>query len=530
MSTYDALIIGAGHNGLVAAAVLARAGRRTLVLEQAADVGGCAITSELAPGFKCPTLAHRGALAPEVISLLELSSHGLTPLQSDVRACALTGTGRSLAIWADHRRTAKEIEPFSAADAARYPDFLQSIESVTSVLRDLLAAPPPDMDAASARDLLSMLKAARRFRALGATDAYRLLRWLPMPIADFYSEWFESAPLGALIAADGVLGAFLGPRSAGSTAQFLLRATTDIVPIAPGWTARGGPGALTAALAAAAQKAGVEIRTNARVERFLVNTHGAEGVTLADGERILAKSVVSSLDPRTTLLQLVAPMHLPPTFARRVKNIRMRGTLAKINYAVSTLPAFLDLRTRPSDERGAIMAGCLRLAPHLDAIERAFDSAKYGMRSDTPFIELSVPSVHDDTLAPPGQHVVSAYVQFAPYALRGRSWDDEREALGDAATATIEQYAPGFADSVVARQVITPADLERKHGLTGGHIFHGEIALDQLFVARPLLGWSRYRTPVPRLFVCGAGVHPGVGIDGRSGLFAAREILRDQSH
>ncbi|MGE4054814.1 MAG: phytoene desaturase family protein [Vicinamibacterales bacterium] len=526
MSRYDALIIGAGHNGLVAAAVLARAGLRTLVVEAAAHVGGCSITSELAPGYRCPTLAHRGALAPEIIALLELESQGLSPVRSEVRTCALSGTGRSLAIWVDHNRTANEIGAFSTADAARYPAFIESVGSIAGVLRDLLSAPTPDMEETSARDLISLLRTARRFRALGSTDAYRLLRWLPMPIADFASEWFESAPLGALIAADGVLGAFLGPRSAGSTAQFLLRATTDAIPIAPGWTARGGPGALTAALAAAAQKAGAAIRTHARVQRILVNGHGAEGVTLDDGEQILAEIVVSSLDPRATLLGLIEPAHLPPTFERRARHIRMRGTLAKVNYAVSSAPDFLDLRSRPHDERRAVLAGCLRLAPHMDAIERAFDSAKYGRTSQDPFIELTVPSVHDDSLAPQGQHVLSAYVQFTPYTLRGRTWDDERERLGDLATTAIERYAPGFASSVIARQVITPLDLERNHGLTGGQIFQGEIALDQLFVTRPLLGWSRYRTPVSHLFLCGAGVHPGIGIDGRSGLFAAREILR----
>ncbi len=527
---HDALIIGAGHNGLVAAAVLARAGLRTLVLERAAHVGGCSITSELAPGVMCPTLAHRGALAPEVIALLDLESHGLRLVRSDVRACALTGTGRSLAIWADSDKTANEIAAFSSNDAVRYPAFLESVGSVAGVLRDLLSSPTPDVEGTSARDLLGLLRTARRFRALGSTDAYRLLRWLPMPIADFSSEWFESAPLGALIAADGVLGAFLGPRSAGSTAQFLLRATTDAVPIAPGWTARGGPGALTSALAKAAQKAGAEIRTHTRVRQIVVNGQGAKGVTLESGEQIRAGIVVSSLDPRATLLGLVEPSYLAPTFERRARNIRMRGTLAKVNYAVSTVPDFFDLRSRSADERRAILSGSLRLAPHMDAIERAFDSAKYGMRSPDPFIELTVASVHDDSLAPQELHVVSAYVQFAPYALRGRSWDDEREGLGDTATTTIERYAPGFSSSVIARQVITPLDLERDHGLTGGQIFQGEIALDQLFIARPLLGWSRYRTPVARLFMCGAGVHPGIGIDGRSGLFAAREILRDRPH
>jgi phytoene dehydrogenase-like protein len=524
MARYDALVIGAGHNGLVAATMLARSGLRTVVLERAAQVGGCVATSELAPGFYCPALAHRGALAEEVISVLELESHGLRRIRSDVRACVLNGSGRSLAIWGDTGRTVAEIARFSEPDALRYPAFLRSVEGIAKLLGELLSEPAPELDGLQARDLFGWLKVARHFRALGPHDAYRLLRWMPMPIADFASEWFTCEPLRAVIAADGVIGGFVGPRSAGTTATFLLRASTDPLPIAPGSTTHGGPGSMAKALASAATKAGVEIRTGAGAARLVIQNNAAQGVVLEGGEELTAPTIVSSLDPRRTFIGLVDPIDLPPTFVRRVQHIRMRGMLAKVNYAVETLPHFADLSARPEGERRAMLTGCIRLASNVDAIERAFDAAKYGEYSAEPAIELTVPSIDDDSLAPAGRHVVSTYVQFAPYMLRGSTWTDERENLADVVTRTIDRFAPGFAASVLGRQVLTPLDFEESYGLTGGQIFHGELALDQLFMARPLLGWARYRTPVAGLFLCGAGTHPGVGVDGRSGLFAAREI------
>jgi phytoene dehydrogenase-like protein len=285
-------------------------------------------------------------------------------------------------------------------------------------------------------------------------------------------------------------------------------------------------GALADALGSAARAAGAEIRLSADVRQIVVVDGAATGVVLATGERVDARHVVSSADPRRTLLGLVDPVLLPPEFVRRVQNIRMRGTLAKVNYAVSSLPGFTSLATVERSRQTAALSGCIRLASNMDAIERAFDAAKYGQYAEEPWIELTIPSIADPDLAPLGQHVVSAYVQFTPYNLRGTSWDAERDRLGDVATRTIASYAPGFDRSIVARQVITPLDLERTYGLTGGHIFHGELALDQLFIARPLLGWAGYRTPIRDLFLCGSGTHPGTGLDGRSGRLAAKEILR----
>jgi phytoene dehydrogenase-like protein len=522
----DVIIIGGGHNGLVAAAFLARAGLRPLVLERTERIGGCAITSEIAPGFRCPTLAHRAAIDRAVIRALDLERHGLEILRPAAPMCAPTIDGPALILWADTARAAREIAAFSTGDAERYPRFLSSVAAVSGVLRTLATTLPPSFDHLSGAGVVDLLKTARKFRALGKADAYRLLRWLPMPAADFTREWFESEPLGSTLAAGGTLGSFLGPRSGGSAAVLLWLAAGEGHPIAPGWTARGGVGGVSEALASAARRAGAEIRVGAEVRQIVVEDGAATGVVLATGEHVTARRVVSNADPRRTLLGLVDPVHLPPEFVRGVQNIRMRGTLAKINYAVSSLPRFVGVGGSDQRAREDALSGWLRLCPGMDALERAFDAAKYGGYAEDPWIELAIPSILDPALAPAGRHVVSAYVQFAPYTLRGTTWDREREHLADVATDTIARYAPGFGPLVVARQIITPMDMEGTYGLTGGQIFHGELALDQLLFARPLPGWARYETPIRNLFLCGAGSHPGSGLDGRAGVLAAGQIIK----
>lgn len=512
-------------NGLVAAAFLAKGGLKPLVLERSDRVGGCVRTVEIAPGFRTSALAHRGAIDARIARELRLDSHGLQWLRPEALVHAPAADGRGLTLWADAERAAEEIAAFSEHDARTYPEFLESVKAVCDVLHVALSAPAPSIESPSASDLLSLLKAGRRFRSLGKTNAYRLLRWMPMPVADFAREWFDSEPLLATVAAGGLFGSFVGPRSAGSTAVLLLLAASDGQPLAAGSGLRGGMGMLAAALAAAASQAGVKIRTGAEVCRVRVRDGKAAGVVLTTGEEIEASLVISNADPRRTLLGLVDPVHLTPTFARRLRHVRMRGTLAKINYAVSSLPDFVSLAGRTVSERKAALSGVVRLAPTLDGLERAFDAAKYGRLPDEPWLEISIPSIGSPDLAPAGQHVVSAYVLFAAYDLRGTTWDAERESFGDRATRVIEAHAPGFSRSILARQVITPLDLEREYGLTGGHIFHGELALDQLLVGRPLPGWSRYQTPLPHLYLCGAGTHPGTGLDGRSGYLAAAEIL-----
>ena len=514
----DVVVIGAGHNGLIAAAFLAKAGLKTLVLERTDRVGGGVRMSEIAPGFRCPALAHTAAVEPAIVRKLALERHGLEILRPEAHACAPTLDGRALTLWRDPTRALREIGAFSPRDATRYVPFLDSVRRISGVLAAALESLPPSFDAPTAGDLFAGLKLGRAFRALGKTDAHRLMRWIPMPVSDLVAEWFESEPLRATVAAGGVLGSFLGPRSAGSTLVLLLLGATDAHPIANGWFPRGGVGAVSDALAEAARRAGVIIRTDAAVERIEVTADAASAVTLASGESIAARAIVSSVDPKHTLLKMIDPIHLAPEFVRRVQNIRARGTLAKVNYAVSALP---DV----ANQSLAALSGRIRLAPNVDTIERAFDVAKYGGFSHEPWVELTIPSVIDPSLAPDGAHVVSAYVQYAPYALRGTTWDDERERLGEVATRTIGRYAPGFESSVVARQVITPLDLEREYGFTGGHIFHGELALDQLVIGRPVLAWTRYATPIRNLYLCGAGTH--AGLNGGSGARVAKEILKD---
>ena len=524
--THDVVVIGAGHNGLIAATLLAKAGRKVLVLERSDTAGGCAGTGEIAPGFRCPTLSHWASLDPRIVRDLELVRRGLQIIRPEADACAPVLDGRALVLWHDVERACREIATYSAKDAQRYPQFLESFARISAVLRAVCASTPPSIDTPAAADVMELLRTGRAFRSLGKSDAYRLLRWMPMAVADLAGEWFDSEPLRATIAAGGILGSFLGPWSAGSAAVLLLLGSGEGHPIASGWFVRGGPGALAAALVAAAREAGVEVRTDADVVTICVEDHRAAGVMLAGGQEIKARAVVSAIDAKQTLLGLVDPMYLAPDFVRRVQNIRAHGTLAKTNYAVTAPPKFASFAALDGPQQLAAMSGRIRLARDIDGIERAFDAAKYGGFADEPWIELAIPSISDPSLAPPGQHVVSAYVQYAPYHLRGTDWRTERDRLAEAATRTIERYAPGFTASIVAQQTITPLDLERTYGLTGGHIFHGELALDQLFIARPVLGWARYNTPIDNLYLCGSATHPGTGLNGLSGWLAAKEIAR----
>ena len=520
---HDIIIIGAGVNSLVTATLLAKAGRKPLVLERAERVGGCAITSPLAPGFRCPTLSHWAAIEPALVHELGLERHGLQMVSAPALGCVPSIDKQGLTVWREPEEARKEL---AAVDAGRYPEFLASVRAVGGVLKVLMTTPAPPLDGPSTGDLLELLKTGRRFRALGRTNAYRLLRWLPMPVSDFAEEWFASAPLRTALAGGGVFGSHVGPRSAGSAAIFLLMASRHQEPLSAGWMARGGAGAISDALAAAAREAGAEIRTGATVAHIVVRDEAARGVVLENGDEIPTGAVVSGADPRRTF-SLVDPVHLSPEFRHAAQQIRMRGTLSKVNFAVSALPRFSSLSATEPSRQLAALSGWIRLARSVNGIERAFDAAKYGQMADEPFVELAIPSIGDPDLAPAGQHVVSAYVQFTPRHLRGSSWETERDRLGDRVAQVIERYAPGFTATVLARQVITPLDLEQHYALTGGQIFHGEIALDQLHLARPLLGSARYTTPIRHLFLCGSGTHPGTGLDGRSGALAAREVVKN---
>jgi phytoene dehydrogenase-like protein len=524
--TRDVIIVGGGHNGLVTAFYLAKAGFKPLVLERRAQVGGAAVTEEFHPGFRCSALAHSaGPLLPEVVRDMALEQHGLKLISSDIGLTALSPDGRALSLYNDPARAAAEVGKFSAfsSDAAQYMGFAESLQKIGKVIGEALRMPPPDVDSPSQSDLWGMLKTGRSLRKLGKKDMYRVLRWGPMPVADLVAEYFETELLRAAIAARGIFGAALGPWSAGSGLLLLLRAAADSHPAGSSWFAAGGMGAVTLAMASAAKAAGAEIRTEADVKEILIKDGAARGVVLAGGTELGAKAVISNADPRRTLLTLVDPEHFSPDFVLKLQHYRMAGTTAKINLAVSALPKFKAL----SGQNVLAFGGRLHIGPEIDYLERAFDDSKYGNFSQHPYLEVAIPSFSDPSLVPAGKHVISIYVQFAPFKLKEGDWASRRDALGEAAVNTLSEYAPDLPHLIEGHQIITPQDLQDTYGLTGGHIFHGELALDQFFTMRPLLGWSRYGTPIRNLYLCGSGTHPGVGLTGGSGATAAREILKD---
>jgi len=523
---YDVIVIGGGVNGLTCAAMLGQAGLRTLVLEQRDQVGGCATEHELAPGFRVPTLSHRtGPLRADVVEQLHLAQHGLSLLPQPIRCTALSPDGRALPIFANPAQAAAAIGDWSTRDAAAWPDFTRSLARLGHVVGSLFTRISPDVDDPGTHDLWTLMRTLRAFRALPKDDAWRLLRWGPMAVADLVSECLETELLRATVAADGLLGAMLGPWSAGSGLQLLMHEANASVGVTRDADVVGGPAAVAAALKRAAERHGVEVRTGVTVAQVLVRADRAVGVALESGETFGSRAVVSGVDPKRTFLSLCEAEHLPPEFLWRIRNLRVRGTLAKVNVALSGLPAFAGA-TR------AMLASRVRIGPDLEYLERAYDHAKYGESSPEPWLEFTVPSITDPSLAPAGGHVLSAYAQWIPadgnrQTATGAGSEAGRRPPADvleATLATLERYAPGLRSLVVQAELITPSDMERGWGLTGGHIFHGELSLDQAFTMRPLLGWGRYQTPIAGLYLCGSGTHPGTGLTGGSGLNAARVI------
>jgi len=519
----DIAIIGGGHNGLVTAFYLAKAGFKPLVLERRPQVGGAAITDEFHPGFRCSTLAHgAGPLRADIVRDMELEKHGLRFITPETCVTALSPDGRALSLYQDENKSAQAIAAFSQKDAAKYPEFQHSLDKISKVIAEALATTPPDIDHPSSGDLWSMLKTGRALRNLGKRDMYRVLRWGPMAVADLVAEYFDTELLRAVIAARGIFGTFLGPWSAGSSLQLLIRAAGDSHPAGSAFFAAGGMGALTQAMASAAKAAGAEIRTAAEVIEIRVKDGAATGVLLTTGEEISADVVISNADPKRTLLKLTDPIHLSPDFVQKLQHYRGNGTVAKVNLALSALPDFAALKSRD----GSALQGRIHIGPEIDYLERAFDESKYGNFSRQPYLEGTIPSLTDPTLAPEGKHVMSIYMQYAPYKLKG-DWESQRKALGQTVVQTLAQYAPNLPELILTHQIITPQDLEGVYGLTGGQIFHGDLALDQFFTMRPLLDWARYRTPIQNLYLCGSGTHPGAGLTGGSGANAAREILKE---
>jgi phytoene dehydrogenase-like protein len=522
---HDIIIIGAGHNGLITASYLAKAGLKPLVLERRGTAGGACVTEEFHPGFRASTLAQTtGPLSPQVIRDLSLKSHGLEFIKPAVRVFAPLLESRSICIYEDAKRTADELTNVSAQDAKTYPEFVSTFARIGRALAPLLTMTPPDIDKLARAELWGLGKLGLAIRGLGKKDEYRLLRYGPMAIADLAAEWFETEPLRAIVAARGIFGAFAGPWSAGTSAALLLQAATDENAIAPTTFIKGGMGALSQTLVKIAIETGAEIRTNAEVASVSVRDGKATGVVLTSGEEISGRAVISNADPRTTLLKLVDPVEFDPSFLNKIRNYRAIGTVAKVHLALAELPHFPALANGDSDEK---LSGRIHIGPDIDYLERAFDAAKYGDMSPEPYLDITIPSLTDQALAPAGAHVMSIHAQFAPYHLKDGDWNTRREALGDIVVKTLSDYAPNLNEYIVARKVITPLDLEETYGLSGGHIHHGEMSVDQLFAFRPLIGWARYRTPIEGLYLCGAGTHPGGGVTGTPGANASREIIKD---
>jgi phytoene dehydrogenase-like protein len=520
---YDAVVIGAGHNGLVHAAYLARAGLRVLVLERRHVVGGAAVTEEVFPGFKFSVCSYVvSLLRPEIIRELELPRHGLEILPLDSTFTPLPDGG-SLLRTSDHGETRRELVRHSRKDAEAYDEYGRAMVEMARFVKPILGMVPPDPFGFDALGWARLVGLARRFQRLPRAQQRNLLLLMTTSAVSLLDRWFETDALKATMAASGIIGTFLGVRSPGTAYVLLHHYMGEIDGAFRSWGfARGGTGAISAAIASAARVLGVEIRTQAGVAAIKTRGGRATGVALQSGEEIDAKLVVSSVDPHLTFLRLVEKGGLPEPFLEEVRRYKLRGSSGKVNLALEALPVFT---CRPG--AGAHLRGAISISPSVEYMERAYDEAKHGDFSRRPYIDIVIPTLTDPSLAPPGKHVMSCFVQYAPYQLREGTWDEKRQAFGDAVVDTLAEYAPNLKRIIRARQVLTPFDLEREWGLSEGNIFQGELSLEQLFFLRPVPGWARYRTPLLGLYMCGSATHPGGGIMGASGRLAAFEVLKD---
>ena len=540
---YHAIVIGGGHNGLTAAAYLARAGRKVLVLERRHVLGGAAVTEEIFPGFKFSVCSYVvSLLRPEIIRDLDLPRHGLEILPLDG---TFTPMPNGDYLWRvnDHAKTHREIARHSKLDAEAYDEYGKAMVEMARFVKPILNMTPPDPMSLDPRDLRKLLFLGNRFRALPDGDRYNQIQLMTMSAIDFLDQWFETDVLKATMSASGIIGTFQGVRSPGTAYVLLHHYMGEIDGAFRSWGfARGGTGAISNAIAAAAREAGVEIRTETPVARINVKNGQASGVVLANGDALSADMVLSSVDPNLTFLTFMdADRDLPADFVEEIRRYKYRGSSGKVNLALDALPNFSCM---PGD--GPHLRGAISISPGVDYMEHAYDQAKYGEFSRRPYIDMVIPTLTDPSVAPPGKHILSCFVQYAPYHLKSRpeglrdepgnepvrarlqpcDWDGQREAFGDTVIDTIAEYAPNIRDIILHRQVLTPLDLERDFGLTEGNIFQGELTLEQLFFARPVPGWAQYKTPIRNLWMCGSATHPGGGIMGAPGRNAALRILR----
>jgi phytoene dehydrogenase-like protein len=522
---YDAIVIGGGHNGLVNAAYLAKAGKKVVVLERRHVLGGAAVTEEIIPGFHFSECSYVvSLLRPEIIRELDLPRHGLEILPLDGTFTPMP-SGDYLWRMNDHARTQREIRRHSRLDAEAYDEFSKMMTPMCRFVKPILSMIPPDPTTLNPKDLQRLYFLGQRFRDLSSDERYTLIQLMTMSAADFLDQWFETDVLKATMSASGIIGTFLGIRSPGTAYVLLHHYMGEIDGAFRSWGfSRGGTGAISNAIAAAARELGVEIRTQAPVDKIVVKNGRAAGVALKSGEELFAKVVSSSVDPHLTFEKFLDPSELPGDFLEGVRRYKFRGSSGKVNLALDALP---DFKSMPG--QGAHLRGAISISPSIEYMERAYDDAKYGHYSRHPYIDMVIPSLTDPSVAPPGKHVLSCFVQYAPYKLAQGTWDDHKEAFGDAVINTIAEHAPNIKKIIVGRQILTPLDLEREFGLTQGNIFQGELSLEQLFFLRPVPGWAYYRTPIDNLYMCGSATHPGGGIMGAPGRIASQVILKEWS-
>jgi phytoene dehydrogenase-like protein len=522
-NTYDAVVIGGGHNGLVAAAYLARAGLKVVVLERRHVLGGAAVTEEVFPGFRFSVASYVvSLLRPEIVRELELPKHGLEILPLDGTFTPLDDDY----LWRvnDHGTTVRELRRWSRSDAEAYEDYSRLMVEMARFIKPILSMTPPDPGRFHPREWLPVARLARAFKDLPSEQQAVFVQLMTMSAADFLDQWFETDPLKATMSASGIIGTFQGIRSPGTAYVLLHHYMGEIDGVLRAWgIPRGGTGAVSESIADAARSLGVEIRTEAPVEQLLTRGEEVTGVVTSSGEELTGRVTLSSLDPRQTFVRLVPPGQLDSSFLEEVERYRYRGSSGKVNLALEGLPEFTCL---PGD--GDHLRGAISFSPGIDYMELAYDDAKAGRFSRRPYIDTVIPTLVDPSMAPPGKHVMSCFVQYAPYQLAdGDEWDDaRRDAFGEAVVDTIAERAPNIRELILHKQVLTPRDIEERFGLSEGNIFQGELSLEQLFFNRPVPGWARYRTPLRNLWICGSATHPGGGIMGASGRLAALQVVR----
>ncbi|MBS1810898.1 MAG: NAD(P)/FAD-dependent oxidoreductase [Acidobacteria bacterium] len=527
--TYDAIIIGGGHNGLVTAAYLARAGKKVLVLERRAVLGGACVTEEVWPGFKVSSLSYLCSLMqPRIIQELELARYGYHIYPKDPSFFTAFPDGRHMFFFQDQKKTLEQIAKFSKRDAEYFSRYEAELEHLAEWVESLLLETPPNIVQRKVSDLIALGKIGLRTAKLGDANLVRMVKIMTQSVRDFLDERFESEEIKTTLATDGVIGTNGGPSTPG-TAYILLHHIMGGAAGARGlWGfIRGGMGAISQSIAASAQAHGASIRTEADVQKIIVKDGKATGVVLHDGEEIYAKRIISNADPKRTFLHLVEAQQLAPEFRSQITNFKSHGSAVKINLALDGLPNFTAF---PTEGLGLPHKTTMHVCPSMDYIDRAWDDAAEGRPATNPMLECTIPTAYDDSIAPPGKHIMCIFAQFAPYKLKNAEWTNElKDQFADRCLDALAEYAPNIRDIMLHRQVISPFDMEREYGLTGGSIFHGDMGLDQLFFMRPVAGWAKFRTPVQNLYLCGSGTHPGGGVMGAPGFNAAREILKDFS-